>query len=673
MKLYHIILKSALSGCLLILFLSTNLLSQTQSYYIDAVQGADTNSGTISAPWQNLTKLNSLTIPAGSFIYLKAGSVWTGQQLKFYGSGTEGNPIVVDKYGEGSKPHLAGNGLVGQGVVYIYNQSHIEVNNLEITNCPNGPADSLFFIGIYNDTLPVNPNPLGAARRGVMVALSSYGTANHIYLKNLDIHHIKGQLGSIETAINGAVPKSTGGIFITVLSTETTAAKSRYNDIVIDGCNIYYCENQGIAINNDKKTYYPGGQHSSIAADTVEYNNWYDRRNTNLRISNNVIHHIGKNAMIIRMVDETGLIEHNVCYETALGTTGNTMFTTRCKGTVFQFNEGYYNRALTQKIDPNNYDGCMYDADYGSVGVIFQYSYSHDNSSGIFWGCNTRSSANLTTGVPDSGDVGCTLRYSISQNDKGDLVYFNYPSAGNEIYNNVFYIKPGLSPIIIHEGSTKQHTYNFYNNIIYNMSTTARYAFAATGQTRNISNNIFYGFHPTTELQGTNAITADPKFVSPGLGVIGIDSKLDGYKILPNSPAINAGAVLTHNAVKDFWGNPVSSPADTLIDIGMNEILSTTFTHQPRTEGDKEFNLGQNYPNPFNPSTTISYKIGKEQLVHLEIFDLLGRSVKVIVDELKKAGTYSATINAEQLYSGIYFYTLTSGNFKSTKSMIVLK
>jgi hypothetical protein len=76
----------------------------------------------------------------------------------------------------------------------------------------------------------------------------------------------------------------------------------------------------------------------------------------------------------------------------------------------------------------------------------------------------------------------------------GDLIFFNYPSAGNEIYNNVFYIKPGLSSKIIHESSTKNHTYNFYNNIIFDAG-NATYAWSdplkAGVQTRNFKNNVF--------------------------------------------------------------------------------------------------------------------------------------------------------------------------------------
>jgi len=551
------------------IFIISNLTNAT-SYYIDSVAGLDSNNGTTEAtPWQNVSKVNLLTLTSGDTIYLKCGSVWNGQQLKFSGSGSSVNPIIVNQYGTGVKPILNGNGITSanQGVVYLYNQSYIEINNLEVTNYPiiTSNPNSIFFVGLFTTT-GTNPNPYGADRRGVLVAIDNYGTSNHIYLKNLDIHHIKGQLGSGETSVNGAVPKRTGGIFFSVLgNTETINAKSRFNDVLIDGCSIYYCENIGIAFDNEWNVYYPGGQYSSTASDVTEFNDWYNRRNSNLKISNNVIHDIGKNAMIIRMADETGLIEKNICYETARGTTGNTMFTARCKGTVFQYNEGSWNRGTTQQVSPGNIDGSMYDADYGSVGVIFQYSFSHDNSEGLFWGCNTRGSSNNTSGIPDSGDKGCTLRYCISQNDLGDLIFFNYPSAGNEIYNNVFFIKSGSSPNIIHE-SSKQHTYNFYNNIIYNLGTGA-YSFKGTGQTRNISNNNFFGFHKTTgseplyyEPDDLYKTITDPLFVNPGSGTNGINS-LEGYKLKGGSPALANGITISANGGFDYFGNSVSSAA----------------------------------------------------------------------------------------------------------------
>ena len=589
-------------------------------YYIDSVAGVDTNNGTSQAtPYKNVSRINGMSFSLGTKIYLKCGSVWNGQQLKFGGSGTAAYPIVVDQYGTGVKPRINGDGLTGQGVVYLYNQDYIEINNLEITNYPvqslSTNPNSIFFVGISDATH--SANPLGADRRGVMVALTDKGICNHIYLKNLNIHHIKGQLGNGNTAVNGAVPKRTGGIYFAVLN-ESSSSNSRFNDVLIDGCAINYCENTGLAFDNEDNVYYPGGS---------EYNSWYARRFTNIKVSNNVIHHIGKNAMIIRCTDETGLIERNVCYETAVGTTGNTMFSARAKGTVFQYNEGYYNRATTQNVDPGNIDGSMYDPDFGSVGVIFQYSYSHDNCQGIYWGCNTRGSNNNSTGIPDPEDVGCTLRYNISQNDLGDLVYFNYSSAGNEIYNNVFYIKSGLSSKIIHENGGNNHTYNFYNNIIYDAGSATFAWGSGTGvQTRNFKNNVFYGVTVPSQIVDTQILTSDPLFVNPGKVTTGVTAGitnvlLEGYKLQSASPALANGKIINPNGSQDFFGNLVNTL--TAPNRGAYQGSGITLGL-----ADWKINMLHIYPNPVrNNQFTIAVPDQISGAVTVEICNLIGQSI----------------------------------------------
>jgi len=93
----------------------------------------------------------------------------------------------------------------------------------------------------------------------------------------------------------------------------------------------------------------------------------------------------------------------------------------------------------------------------------------------------------------------------------------------------------------------------------------------------------------------------------------------------------------------------------------------------PSTKKSTEYSLTQNYPNPFNPTTTIDYSIKAAGLVSLKVYDMLGTEVASLVNENKEAGNYSVTFNASVLPSGIYFYTLTSGNFMATKKLILLK
>ena len=86
-----------------------------------------------------------------------------------------------------------------------------------------------------------------------------------------------------------------------------------------------------------------------------------------------------------------------------------------------------------------------------------------------------------------------------------------------------------------------------------------------------------------------------------------------------------------------------------------------------------EYSLSQNYPNPFNPSTTIAYSIPKDGLVTLKVYDVLGKEVVTLINELQTAGKKNITFDASKLSSGVYYYQLISGEFTSTKKLILMK
>jgi predicted TIM-barrel fold metal-dependent hydrolase len=114
---------------------------------------------------------------------------------------------------------------------------------------------------------------------------------------------------------------------------------------------------------------------------------------------------------------------------------------------------------------------------------------------------------------------------------------------------------------------------------------------------------------------------------------------------------------------------------------------STTAGSVPGTVGitvnsseiPKVFALGQNYPNPFNPVTLINFDVPKRSNVKLRVFDVTGRLVQVLTDELSEAGKYTAEFDATNLSSGIYYYEITAkaeeggGIFTDVKKMILIK
>lgn len=87
----------------------------------------------------------------------------------------------------------------------------------------------------------------------------------------------------------------------------------------------------------------------------------------------------------------------------------------------------------------------------------------------------------------------------------------------------------------------------------------------------------------------------------------------------------------------------------------------------------EQFSLYQNYPNPFNPSTTIEFNLPKQGRVALKVFNILGEQVAMLKDEILDAGYHRVFFDARGLASGIYFYTLESGNLVSARKMVLMK
>ncbi len=100
-----------------------------------------------------------------------------------------------------------------------------------------------------------------------------------------------------------------------------------------------------------------------------------------------------------------------------------------------------------------------------------------------------------------------------------------------------------------------------------------------------------------------------------------------------------------------------------LTDVETNEMIPDNYL------------LSQNYPNPFNPNTIINYAIptGNASFVQLKIYDVLGREIRTLVNEIKSPGSYEVNFDASDLSTGIYFYTISAGNFVQTKKMILMK
>ena len=123
---------------------------------------------------------------------------------------------------------------------------------------------------------------------------------------------------------------------------------------------------------------------------------------------------------------------------------------------------------------------------------------------------------------------------------------------------------------------------------------------------------------------------------------------------------VNMNVALNAGDYKIFTDKKIVRPGF-ITDVEENEIIP------------QDFVLYQNYPNPFNPSTIIGYQLPVTSNVTLKVYDILGREIATLVNEQKPAGKYELKFDGSELASGVYFFTLKTGNYAETKKMILMK
>lgn len=497
------------------------------AYYFDsAVQEGGT--GSKNSPYHDLAEIGKLSFSGGEKIYLKAGSKFSGSlELKNI-SGSETASVTVTSYGDTGRyglPSIDGNGLTGSGVIYIENCSYLTVENIEVYDSAQSEGD----------------------RRGVLVnATNPKGgevvTYTGIALKNLYIHDIRG-LTDAENSGMSAASKKTGGVHVW-----SRDGYGRFDDLTICDCRIDDVDNVGIA------TWYKPGTDSAskVSPYSAEFGTY---SHSNVIIADNEISHIGKNAIFARNLNG-GVIERNTMYETAIKcVSGNTICTSFVYGTVVQYNEGYLNRATVRPSDGAIQDGCMLDADLQSRDTVWQYNYSHDNAFGLFLNCTNY---NPTSGIEDK----VIVRYNLSVHDYGNkgIVYINYATAGVEMYNNTFLISEETSPILLKSNAGRK--FSFYNNLIYNCSSGAKFEIADT-LNASIGNNLIYNAGNATieGLSDFESVNKDGVYLNPLFLENYTDEKdrvgrsfAETFLLQATSPAFGKGKELS-SPVTDFFGN----------------------------------------------------------------------------------------------------------------------
>jgi len=276
--------------------------------------------------------------------------------------------------------------------------------------------------------------------------------------------------------------------------------------------------------------------------------------------------------------------------------------------------------------------------------------------------------------------------------------YNNYMSSVKNIYgvsvihpkiDSVFYSKNDSGHLLISEkyssSFTLSDTTSFFNKLAFDANSTTLYAIVSDNQNNKLKSSDDYGKADSWRFLNI------PESLNR-LQYLETDSSRNGSLFIADSTLIysssNYGEAFDPLLEMDYritglYKKPNTDilyvlTTDELFEINTSTLEKTSLKKLPvSNEASEEIpssvTLHQNYPNPFNPTTTISFDLDKPTEVTLTIFNALGRTVAVLVNELKPTGFHQVDLDASNLSSGIYFYRLEAGEFSLTKRLTLIK
>lgn len=341
----------------LLLFTGMACNPDTSCYYLDAVNGNDSNSGhSEQHAWQSLAKLQSVKLQPGDRVLLKRGTTYTGQ-LEITGQGTPINRIYIESYGEGDNPCIVGNDT-SLYAVRIYNSDYITLRDLEIANTGK------------------ERKPL---RTGLKIECTDYGVSHHIVVDGVTVRDV-----------NGSLVKEKGGGSGILIVNGGKEVVSVFDSLTIQNCRILRCSRNAMI----------------WASAYSSRENWQPSKHTIIR--NNLIEEVPGDGIVPIGCDST-LIERNVMRncpailpdtEAAAG-----IWPWSCDNTLIRFNEVSDHKAP--------WDAQGFDSDWNCTNTVIEYNYSHDNEGGMVLICNSGEASESF----NIGNRGTIVRYNISIND----------------------------------------------------------------------------------------------------------------------------------------------------------------------------------------------------------------------------------------------------------------
>ncbi|MDR0883605.1 MAG: right-handed parallel beta-helix repeat-containing protein [Oscillospiraceae bacterium] len=530
------------------------------TYYVDSVGGSDDNAGTSqSAAWKSLAKINATTFQPGDKILLKSGGTWNGS-LWPKGSGVLGSPILLGKYGGDALPHIIGNGtdtvvplgtdpLAGQKynpVVFLGDQDYWVIENLEVSSTATDDTNN---IGIF------------------LLTTGKTGQTRGLTVRGCYVHDIAASQEK-NVKITGGIIAAGSTCWVDGNENESFEKKVGFDGVLIEGNHVKNVAKEGIRTTGH--------------GDGGPFRNKRPHRNVVIRA--NYIEEIFGDGIVLSEVGGGGVVEYNVIRHFANTDVGDFNYagcwTWQSTDAVFRYNEVFDGEFGYDKDNAGGYgDGEAFDFDIGSVGITFEYNFSHHNDGGTL----------LT--MDGHGNRTNTFRYNISYND-GIGKYqqtFHVNPDNVRVYNNTIVLGAGQHTALFDGGKVGY----FKNNIIAAVEGASIDWAWSNAKEGHIEGNIFY---PASVAEGFSEqgrkknIVADPKLkdvagfealyqsgyeIAPPTGdnidafVAALRTRAAYFQITEGSAAIGAGADIYTLPDTDFFGTSLKDGAP---DIGAHQL-----------------------------------------------------------------------------------------------------
>jgi hypothetical protein len=558
---------------------------------------------------------------AGDTVLVREKSEPYYEAIRFIRSGNENEGYIVLAAYPNERPVIDGTGVnFGSdwiiGLVKIVNKNYVEINGFEIRNLITS-ASNKFPAGIW-----------------------VRGSSNHIRILNNKIHgikHLNADAGAHGLAVYG------------------TDSETPIHDVLIENNEIYDCVlawSESLVLNGNVENFIVRRNivhdNDNIAFDFIGYegtcsNSEFDMARNGL-VSENVAYNIDSRT--------------NPAYGGEWGADG--FYVDGGKDIVFERNLVY---------------NC-------NIGFEFASEHAGKFTSGIIMRNNfvlNNHAYGLTVGGYDAqrgGTKDCIIVNNTFYCNRADdfdwatEININYYCENFTVKNNIFYSRENET-LVGYENTTCENIAFDYNSYFSEGSPEWIW--------RGESYSSFEQFRNATGGDG-NSLYSNPMFDT---------SALENFSpvVADASPVKDAGINLPSEIIGEYDFCGETRVVNGTPDIGAYEIGNAIGVNDERF-APNEFRLSQNYPNPFNPTTTISYSIPTPSLiagnlamagtqsvvkVALTVYNSLGRKIATLVNKAQPPGNYTVQFNAENLSSGIYFYSLATNGKTITKKMIFLK